>query len=112
MDAVDVPADILNFHFTSKERSKHLLEPLGIVRSDESATGGADLIPVAPAGVPLVDLDQDRSLYFDIHHTENDTLDKIDPANLRQLAAALVTVVDWAAGRAERLATAPVDPAP
>jgi len=89
-----------------------LLAPLGIVPDAEPASGGADLIPIRPTGVPLVDLDQDRSLYFDIHHTENDTLDKIDPANLRQLAAALVTVADWAAQRPVRLATAPVEPEP
>ncbi len=89
-----------------------LLEPLGIARSAEPASGGADLIPIAPAGVPLVDLDQDRTRYFDIHHTDNDTLDKIDPADLRQLAAALVTVADWAAQRPERLAIVPVEPAP
>jgi Zn-dependent M28 family amino/carboxypeptidase len=84
------------------------LGPLGVVPGAEPASGGADLIPVAPAGIPLVDLDQDRTRYFDIHHTENDTLDKIDPADLRQLAAALVTVADWAAQRPERLAPAPV----
>ena len=86
------------------------LAPLGIDPSSERAFGGADLIPIAPSGVPFVDLDQDRSLYFDIHHTENDTLDKIDPANLRQVLAAVVTTLDWALEREKTLGRAPVDP--
>ncbi len=32
-----------------------------------------------PAGVPSLGLSQDASTYFDLHHTANDTLDKIDP---------------------------------
>jgi Zn-dependent M28 family amino/carboxypeptidase len=92
------------------EELSALLAPLGLARAAEPASGGADLTPLAPAGLPLVDLDQDRSRYFDLHHTENDTLDKIDPADLRQVLAALVTAADWAAQRPRRLAPVPVEP--
>jgi hypothetical protein len=61
--------------------------------------------------VPLVDLHQDTSAYFDLHHTANDTLDKIDPAALRHATAAFVTVVDWAANRESRLGSLPPEPA-
>ncbi len=86
--------------------------PLAIPLSSEPAGGGADLSPIAPHGLPLVDLDQDRTLYFDLHHTENDTLDKIDPAALAQVTAALATVVDWAANREVRLAAVAVEQTP
>ena len=33
-------------------------------------------------------LNQDGTRYFDLHHTPDDTLDKIDPAQLRQNVAA------------------------
>jgi hypothetical protein len=68
-----------------------LLEPLGVVPGDNDAGGGADLIPMSPAHVPLVGLSQDATYYFDWHHTSNDTLDKIDPKDLDQNVAA------WAA---------------
>ena len=39
-------------------------------------------------GQPGVGLNQDGTRYFDLHHTSNDTLDKIDPEQLRQNVAA------------------------
>ncbi len=68
-----------------------LLAPLGIAQGDNAAFGGSDLIPLAPARVPVLSLEQDASLYFDWHHSANDTLDKIDPKDLDQNVAA------WAA---------------
>ena len=84
-----------------------LLAPLGIPLGGAEADGGADLSRLGPFGVPLVDLDQDRSLYFDIHHTDNDTLDRVDREALRQLTAAFATVAWWGANRDTRLAPAP-----
>ena len=40
--------------------------------------GGADISPMRAAGVPLFSPVQDSSRYFDIHHTADDTFDKID----------------------------------
>ena len=48
------------------------------------------------AGVPILELRQDGTRYFDMHHSANDTLDKIDPGVLAQAAAAYATAV-WAA---------------
>ena len=42
-------------------------------------------------------LAQDASKYFDYHHTPDDTLDKIDPAELAQNVAAYVTFAYLAA---------------
>ncbi len=69
-----------------------LLAPLGIEYENNEARGGADLSPLRPHGVPLFDLPQDASRYFDLHHTDNDTFDKIDPEQLAQNVAAYATL--------------------
>jgi carboxypeptidase Q len=42
--------------------------------------------------VPLIDVAQDGSTYFDVHHTANDTLDKIDKQGLDRTAAAYAAI--------------------
>ncbi len=65
------------------------LAPLGIFVSPEPARfGGSDIAGLAAAGAPVVDFRQDASRYFDWHHSSEDTLDKIDPAQLNQNVAA------------------------
>ena len=56
----------------------------GVVRGRQPANGGADIGALVAAGVPAIDLAQDGTRYFDLHHTPDDTLDKIDPVQLRQ----------------------------
>ena len=67
------------------------LAPLGVTRGRDRAGGGADIGALVAAGVPAIDLQQDGTRYFDWHHTPDDTLDKVDPAQLRQ------NVVAWTA---------------
>jgi len=74
------------------------LEPLGIALGERRAMGGPDFIPSLPHGLAVVDLRQDGTTYFDYHHTENDTLDKIDPDDLAQNAAAYA-VLAWLAAQ-------------
>lgn len=77
------------------------LAPLGILPSTAPAFGGADISALRNAGVPVADLGQDGWDYFDLHHTPDDTLDKIDPEALRQNVAAfavfayLAAEMDW-----------------
>lgn len=74
-----------------------LLEPIGVARgSMDRPGGGPDLIPMVAAGFPSLRLVQDGTDYFDLHHTHDDTLDKIDPAALDQNVAAYV-VFAWLA---------------
>jgi carboxypeptidase Q len=68
-----------------------LLAPLGVELGANDAQGGADISPLASGRVPIFDLNQDGTLYFDWHHTANDTADKIDPKEIDQNVAA------WAA---------------
>lgn len=66
-----------------------ILSPLGIVRGgSDVAGGGPDIIPLAAKGVPTIRLNQNGHDYFDLHHTPDDTLDKIDPDELAQNIAA------------------------
>jgi len=57
------------------------------------AGGGADVGQMRKLGLPVIDLNQDASRYFDLHHTANDTLDKVNPDHLRQNLAAWVTLL-------------------
>ena len=75
-----------------------VIKPLGI-EYDASAPGrgGSDLSAVHAVGMAAVSLHQDATRYFDWHHTANDTLDKIDPEQLRQNVAAYAVVAYLAA---------------
>ncbi len=64
------------------------LRVLGVAPPIASEHHGADLWPLRAAGVPLVDLAQDATKYFDLHHTADDTLDKVDPGDLDHVVAA------------------------
>ena len=73
--------------------AKHL-KTLGIEHEGaELAGGGADVGQMRELGMAVIDLNQDASRYFDLHHTANDTLDKVNPEHLRQNLAAWVTLV-------------------
>jgi Zn-dependent M28 family amino/carboxypeptidase len=66
--------------------------PLGVnVSRQPSRHGGADLEALGEKGVPFVDFAQNGLDYFDIHHTADDTFDKVDPQELAQ------NVAVWAA---------------
>jgi len=85
------------------DRLAGLLAPLGIVRGRGAAGGGADLGAWARSGFAAVDLNQDGTRYFDYHHTPDDTLDKVDPAQLRQNVAAWTTMLSVMANAPEAI---------
>jgi len=74
-----------------------VLEPLGIVYAGTEATGGADLGPLRELGMPVMDIDTDAAPYFDLHHTAEDTFDKVDPALVRLNVAAFAAMAYLAA---------------
>lgn len=72
-----------------QDRIAKALHPLGIVASSLPAGGGADVGPIIRAqNLGIIDLQQDGLQYFDLHHTPDDTLDKIDKADVQQNVAA------------------------
>ncbi len=72
-----------------------ILQAQGASIVRESDETGADIIPLKVAGVPTFSPIQDTRTYFDYHHSAADTLDKIDPHELRENAAA-VSVLAYA----------------
>ncbi|MEM6514153.1 MAG: M28 family peptidase [Pseudomonadota bacterium] len=65
-----------------------VLEPLGIAPSHNLAGGGPDISMLPRVGVPVVTPRQNGWDYFDLHHTPDDTFDKIEHDKLNQNIAA------------------------
>ncbi|MEN2747160.1 M28 family peptidase [Sphingomonas sp. T9W2] len=70
------------------DRLATALAPLGITRGTAVAGDGTDIGPTLAQHVAAVDLTQSGLRYFDLHHTPDDTLDKVDPVQLQQNVAA------------------------
>lgn len=79
-----LPAGAVNSAF-GKQLNAAIL-PLGVdMLHTVPDDGGADIETIhEKGGVPVVAFGQDGTKYFDIHHTPDDTLDKVDPAELAQ----------------------------
>ncbi len=75
-----------------------MLAPLGIGPADNAAGGGPDIGVLRRAGVPVVTPRQNGLDYFDLHHTPDDTFDKIDPEDFNQNVAAYAGFV-WIASQ-------------
>jgi carboxypeptidase Q len=63
----------------------------------------ADIMPLVEAGVPGIGLQVDGSRYFWYHHSEGDTLDKLDPAEVARCVAAMAVMAYVVADLPERL---------
>jgi hypothetical protein len=70
------------------DQIQRALVPFKLVRGNNEATGGADLDGLSKLGMALLSPDLDGNLYFDVHHTANDTLAQVDPQALQQSVAA------------------------
>jgi hypothetical protein len=62
-----------------------------------ATNSGADVEGLQLLGVPVISLHPDATRYFDIHHSADDTLDKIDPKALDQSVAAWSALIYAAA---------------
>ena len=70
-----------------------VLQPVGAtVLRPTNVSPGSDIEPLVEAGVPGLGVIQDGRKYFDYHHTAADTLDKVDPQDLRENAAAMAVM--------------------
>jgi carboxypeptidase Q len=80
---------------------QRVLTPIGVLAASRPPDdAGTDIGPSVEAGVPAFLLNQDAMRYFDIHHTPDDTIDKIDRAQLDQNVAAWAALV-WLAADSE-----------
>jgi carboxypeptidase Q len=81
------------------------LLPRGIARGE----GGADVQPLRYAGVPVLQIQQDVTHYFDWHHSAADTLDKVAPEELAQGAAAVAWMA-WSLAESDEVLPRPPPP--
>ena len=90
--ALNLPAGAQGKSFAAA--AQRVLGPIGVKVSDRAAgEGGTDIGPTVEAGAPVFELAQDGTRYFDLHHTPDDTFDKIDPAQLNQNVAAWAALI-------------------
>jgi len=68
-----------------------MLDPIGAGEITEGG-GGADIGPLMRQGMPGMGLNVDESRYFWYHHTNADTLDKLDPDELARCVAAMAVM--------------------
>jgi carboxypeptidase Q len=81
-----------------------LLQPInatGFQRSKESPE--ADIGPIVERGVPGIGLDVENDKYFWYHHSQGDTLDKLDPGEVARCVAAMAVMAYVAADLPEPL---------
>jgi hypothetical protein len=76
------------------------LQPLGIETIEGQGGPESDVGPISERGAIWASLSHDGTHYFDVHHTAEDTLDKIDPKVLQQNVAAYA-VFAWLAAQAD-----------
>jgi carboxypeptidase Q len=68
-----------------------LLEPIG-AGSITRGGGGSDIAPLMRSGVPGMGLDVDGTRYFWYHHSNGDTVDKLDPHEMGLCVAAMAVM--------------------
>ena len=89
--------------FDTLHRRLQSLRQIGAGLLDSRSEVGSDITPLTQAGVPGFGLQPDSTHYFDLHHSPADTLDKIDPKELAQDAAAMAVLAYQLAEQPERL---------
>ena len=68
-----------------------LLDPINAGRIDKGCRG-ADVLKLVRGGVPVMHLEVDREKYFWYHHTDADTMDKLDVGEFNQCVAAMAVM--------------------
>ena len=78
---------------------------LGAAGVDSARAGGAqaDIGPLYAMGVPAFNIDTDGSRYFWYHHSDADTIDKLDPVDLAKNVAIFAVVANTFANSDETL---------
>jgi len=85
------------------DRLASALAPLGISRGSGVGGDGTDVGPTMALGVAAIDLNQSGLRYFDTHHTPDDTIERIDPEQLRQNVAAWTAMLAIVANAPEEI---------
>ena len=99
----------LGFGFTGPEAAFRTISEIGTLLAPIGAGtitkggGGADIGPIMALGVPGMGLTVEDSRYFWYHHTDADTVDKLDPREVSMCVATLAVMAYVVADMPERL---------
>ncbi len=97
------------FGFTGSEEAFRIVTEIGTLLdrigsgSVTRGGGGADIGPLMQTGVPGMGLNVDGTRYFWYHHTDADTIDKLDPDELALCVATMAVMAYVVADMPERL---------
>ncbi len=86
------------FGFTGSDEALDIVRQIGsLLDRIEAGTinrggGGADIGPIMREGVPGAGLQVDGSKYFWFHHSNADTIDKLDPEEMARCVAAMAVL--------------------
>lgn len=86
------------FGFTGSESGLAIVRAIGSLLAPigaDSVTpggGGTDIEPIMDRGVPGMSLNDDGSRYFWYHHSNADTVDKLDPREMAKCVAAMAVM--------------------
>lgn len=75
-----------------RDDMQDLADLLDLPLKKVDTSGGPDIGPIKSEGVPAMRLQQDGTDYFDLHHTHDDTFDKIDPLEMAKNTAAFAAM--------------------
>jgi carboxypeptidase Q len=102
--SLGVAAAVTKDSIATLQPVQNALGPIGAtVMMRREGELGADIEPLQKAGVPGFAPLVDARHYFDYHHTAADTLDKIDPQNLRSQVATMAVLAYYLAELPEPL---------
>ena len=99
----------VGFGFTGSDAAYRIISDVGTLldRIDAGKItrggGGADIGPIMRDGVPGMGLRVDGEEYFWYHHTEADTIDKLDPRDTAECVAAMAVMAYVVADQPDRL---------
>jgi len=101
----------LGFGFTGSDAAMAMAQEIGgliekAIPGSGAITkggGGADIGPIMALGVPGMGLNVDGTRYFWYHHTDADTVDKLDPKEVAQCAAVMAIMAYVVADMPTRL---------
>jgi carboxypeptidase Q len=101
------------FGFTGSDAAFEIVKQIGTLLDPIQAGtinrggGGADIAPIMALGVPGMGLLVDGTRYFWYHHTEADTIDKLDAREMALCVAAMAIMAFVAADMPDPLPRAP-----
>jgi carboxypeptidase Q len=97
------------FGFTGSDEAFEIIQEIGtLLERIESGTvtrggGGADISPLMATGVPGMGLNVDGTKYFWYHHSDADTVDKLDPGEVALCVATMAVMAYVVADMPDRL---------